>query len=358
MVAQGKKVAELEEFWAGYTKCRHAVACGSGGAALEIIMRALNVKNRDVLVPTNTFIATVNAIIFAGGNPVFLDADPKTMCVNLKEIEDKVTKKTVGVVVVHIGGIIAPQIEEISQWCKKRDLWLVEDGAHAQGSEFNGKKAGNFGIAAAYSFFATKVITSGEGGMVVCNDDNLAQLCRSLRDYGKKSQWESVHAHLSGNCRMSEITAIVGLSQSKRLNEFIKSRAAVAKRYTEGLHDVLELILPQGASSWYKYIALLPEDVEKEKFKARLQEKRVSLSGGVYDLPIHLQPVFENRNLSGSLPISEDICRRHICLPIFYGMSQLQIDYTIECVRDLINNDSVRQGIRRKDYVYCYSRSG
>lgn len=338
MVAVGKKVIEFEEFWAKYTGCQHAVAMSNGGAALSALMAGLNIAGRDVLVPTNTFIATANAVLFAGGNPVFLDTARRTLCVSLEEIKRRCTGNMAGVVVVHIGGIITPEIGEIADWCSKRGIWLVEDAAHAHGSELNGKRAGQFGIAGAYSFFATKIITSAEGGMVVCNDQGLADFCRSYRDYGKKSQWESVHTRISPNARISEIAAVIGLQQSHRLDEFIEARSEVARRYTEGLSDVLDLVLPVDRSSWYKYIALLPKGIDRAQFKAQMSARGISLSGGVYDLPLHLQPVFEGMHLKSSLPVAEDVCSRHICLPIFYGMTDQQIEHVIAGVKELVTS--------------------
>ena len=332
-VAGGKHVKAFEECWAAYCRATHGVACSSGGAALELIMKALDVQGKDVLVPTNTFIATANAVTLAGGRPVFLDADPATLGVSLKEIRRKVTDRTAAVMVVHIGGIMSAEMPAIAAWCKARKIWLVEDAAHAHGSEADGLRAGAFGVAAAYSFFATKVITSGEGGMVVTNDDALAETCRRLRDYGKRSDWETVHTRISTNYRMNELESIVALSQARRLDEFIAARQAAADRYTEGLRGVLDLVLPAGRCSWYKYIVCLPEGVDRAEWKAQLKALGVSVSGGVYDLPLHLQPVFEPLGLRGTLPKAESVCARHVCLPIFYGMTAEQIDHVIASVR-------------------------
>lgn len=332
MVAASKKVKELEEFWAQYTGCKHAIACGSGGAALEVLMKAMDIHGKDVLVPTNTFIATVNAVIFAGGNPIFLDADPASMGVNLAEIQKKRTPNTVGLVPVHIGGIITSEMSAIADWCKEQHIWLIEDAAHAHGSELAGVRAGNFGLAAAYSFFATKVMTSGEGGMIVCNDDGFADVCRRYIDYGKRSQWETVHVHLSSNYRMSDINAVIGLEQSLRLDEFIASRSDVADRYTAGLKGVVDLVLPSDRCSWYKYIIAMPEGLDREQFRADMKERKISLAGGVYDIPVHLQPVFQDWKLAGTLPMAEDICARHASLPIWYGMKDEQVNHVISSV--------------------------
>lgn len=336
MVAQDKKVRELEEFWSAYTGCRHGIACASGGAALEILVRALGVEGKDVLVPTNTFVATVNAVILAGGRPVFLDVDPRTLSVSLEEIQRKCTDRTAGVIVVHIGGIITPEIQRIADWCKQRGIWMVEDAAHAHGSEFDGKRAGRFGVAAAYSFFATKVMTSGEGGMIVCDDDALRDACHQLRDYGKRTQWETYHVRIATNHRMSDLTAVIGLNQSRRLDEFIEHRERIAKRYTDGLKGRVELILPPGRSSWYKYITLMPEGCDRDAVRAAMKERGISIPGGVYDVPVHLQPAFEPLGLAGALPLAEAICPRHLCLPIFYGMTIEQADHVIESLLEVL----------------------
>lgn len=335
-VAAGKKVQEFEEFWASYTGCVHAVATSSGGSALELLMRALEVGGREVLVPTNTFIATANAVIAAAGTPVLVDADDRTMGISLAEIKRRCTPKTVGVIVVHIGGIITPEIDAIADWCRAHNLWLVEDAAHAHGSEFKGRRAGTFGVAAAYSFFATKVITSGEGGMIVCRDDKLADACQRYRDYGKKSQWESVHTVISGNHRMSDLTAVVGLEHARRLDGFIEDREQVAQQYDEHLGDILKLVSPAGRSSWYKYLAYLPKHVHRTCFKDALKKMGVSLSGGVYDLPLHQQPVFADRFDRDEYPIAADVCARHICLPIYSEMSVEQVQHVTSSIRSLL----------------------
>lgn len=336
MLAADKKVRAFEEFWADYSGTKHAIACSSGGAALEIMLKAMNIDGKDVLVPTNTFIATVTAIIFAGGNPVFLDMDPSSMGVSLAEIQKKRTPNTVGVVPVHIGGIISKEMTAIDQWCRQEGLWLVEDAAHAHGSELDGRRAGDFGIGAAYSFFATKVITSAEGGMISTNDDGLAQLAQSLRDYGRRTPSETVHTHLSSHYRMNDITAVIGLDQARRLDEFIAHREYVAQQYTKAFEEMYELVLPPDRSSWYKFILIAPKGVNQEEVRKELKNRGVSLAGGVYDLPIHMQPVFLEKGNMPHLPVSEDYCPRHLCPPIFYGMSDKQINHVTSNVIDVI----------------------
>ena len=335
ILAQGKNVREFEEKFAKYVGVKHAVAVSSGGAAIEIAMRILNVKGKEVIVPTNTFLATASSVVLAGGKVKLVDIDPDTFCISLESLRRAVTKQTVGVIIVHVGGIITHKIEEIKKWCDDNNLWLFEDCAHAHGSRFNGKMAGTFGIAGAYSFFATKVMTSGEGGMIVTNDNNFAKKARILRDYGKTEPWISYYTELGANWRMSDITAAIGVVQFKRLNDFIAWREKIANIYTKSLKSDsrLKLVLPKGKCSWYKYIVLLPKDIDRDEIKKRMKEKDVSLSGGVYDIPLHRQPIFSSLKERYQFPVADDVCKRHICLPIYYGMKEEEAMYVIETLQ-------------------------
>jgi len=233
MLAQGKYVNEFEEKWALYTGAKHAVAVNSGSSAIEIPMRILGVEGKEVLVPNNTFAATAMGVVLAGGRARFVDADPASFSVRLDDLKARRTRDTVGVIVVHIGGIVTSQIEEIRRWCDTEGLWLFEDCAHAQGSEWEGKRAGTFGVAGSFSFFATKVMTTAEGGMIVTNDDHIAEMARLFRNHGKPQPWVSYHTHFGSNWRMSELNAILGLAQLNRLDEFIDWREKIARLYTQ-----------------------------------------------------------------------------------------------------------------------------
>jgi dTDP-4-amino-4,6-dideoxygalactose transaminase len=342
-VVMGKNVAELEREFAAYCGVKHAVAVSSGSSALEIVLRAMDCKGKDVLVPTNTFFATASAVLFAGGKPVLVDINPAAFTLDLKTIRRRRTKKTAAVMIVHIGGMISPEVEAIRSWCDSQGLWLIEDAAHAHGSEHAGKKAGRFGQAGCYSFFSTKVMTSGEGGMVVTDDEKFAETARLLRNHGKPQPWTSYHTQLGSNWRMTEFSAAVGLTQLRNLDKYIAWREKIAGFYTKALAGVPELIpvLPQGRSSWYKYIVLLDRKIDRAKLKAWLKEKGVGLAGEVYEIPLHRQPVFAGARL-GPFPAADDVCRRHICLPLYYGMTKPEAAYVVE---------NLIKGIRRKEVM-------
>lgn len=336
-VAQGENVREFESLFAQYVRCNHTIAVSSGGSAIEAVMWAREVKGREVLVPTNTFLATAAGVMMAGGQVKLVDIESATLAPGLDILQKALGPQTAGVILVHLGGIITPEIEAIRGWCHDKGLWLVEDCAHAHGSEWAGKRAGTFGIAGAYSFFSTKVITCGEGGMVVTNDEVLAKRIALLRNYGKPEPWVTYSTELGTNWRLNELAAAVGVVQLKRLDEFIAWREGIADYYTRRLGAVAGVtpVLPHGRCSWYKYIALLPKKVDRSKFKAAAKERGVSLSGGVYDLPLHRQPVFEGA-VDGHFPNADDFCARHICLPLYYGMADQEAEYVIETVKSLL----------------------
>jgi len=334
MLAQGKYVQEFEQRWADYVGTKHAVAVSSGSSAIEIPMRALGIEGKEVLVPDNTFAATAVGVLLAGGLVRFVDTDPATFSVRLEDLKARRTPDTAGVIVVHIGGIVTPEIEAVRRWCDDEGLWLFEDCAHAHGSEWNGKRAGTFGLAGGYSFFATKVMTTAEGGMIVTDDDHLAEQARLLRNHGKPQPWVSYHTLLGANWRMSELNAALGLTQLKRLDEFITWRAKIAALYTEWLPEVpeLTLVLPPARSSWYKYIVRLPQGVDRAAFKQRMKEQGVSLSGEVYEIPLHRQPIFQGM-ADGEFPEADDVCSRHICLPLYYGMTNDEARFVVDTLK-------------------------
>ncbi len=330
----GKYGAQFEHEFARYCGVEHGVAVGSGTAALEIILRVLDVAGRDVLVPANTFFATAAAVVHAGGRPVLMDTDPESFGTAPEELERRLTPRTAGAIVVHIGGIVSRRMPELVALAARAGIWLVEDAAHAHGSSFAGTMAGAFGIASAFSFYPTKVMTSGEGGMIVTRDERIAGEARRYRDQGKESFERNAHTRLGYNWRLSEPHAIIGLRHFQRLPAMIAARqriAAIYDREFERTRAVRPVAVPRdGASNYYKYIAVLPDGADRTTIKKRLREEHaVGLSGEVYEQPLHRQPVFE-RHAEYPLPTSEQVCARHVCLPVFASMTDEQAHRVVE----------------------------
>ncbi|HUI47216.1 MAG TPA: DegT/DnrJ/EryC1/StrS aminotransferase family protein [Acidimicrobiia bacterium] len=325
--------AELEEAFAKRHSTRHAVAVSSGTSALEIILRSLDVQGRDVIVPANTFFATAAAVVHAGARVVFVDCNPETMAFDLADVEATIGARTAAVIAVHIGGLISPDVPALERLCRARGVPLVEDAAHAHGSALAGRSAGTFGIAGAFSFYPTKVVAGGEGGMIVTDEEAIVEAARTFRDQGKGSFTSNFHTRLGANWRMSEPHAAIVQSQLARLDEFIAARQAIAKRYDAAIEDLglQSLRIPADAHcNYYKYVAFLPDGVGRPALKQTLRERfDIGLSGEVYDTPLHRQPVFE-AFADRPLPGAEHIGARHICLPLYPSLGESDADYVLE----------------------------
>jgi len=338
----GKYTKEFEEKFAQYVGTRYAVAVNSGTSAIEIILRALDIGGSSVVVPTNTFIASAAAVVHAGGKVIFADS-ADNLCLDTESLKRNISGDTKAAMIVHIGGLVPPQITEIEQICKERDIFLIEDAAHAHGSTLNGKQAGSFGVAAAFSFYPTKVMTSAEGGMITTDDEKIYERALIFRDQGKAGFLGNIHTEMGYNWRMSEIHAAIGLSQFARLEEFIADRRRAASIYDKELRGIDNLSLiqipPEAKSNYYKYVALLKDGTDRAALKKEMREKyNVGLSGEVYELPCHLQPVIKDKYgfKGGEFPVAEELCRRQICLPVFAGIKEDEAKYVVDSLRRVI----------------------
>lgn len=330
----GKYGEQFEREFARYHGLPWAVATNSGTGALEIILHVVGVAGKEVIVPTNTFAATAFAVIRAGARPVFADILPD-LTLDPADVAQRITNRTGAVITVHIGGLLSPATAELVSECAQRNIPLVEDAAHAHGSTLGGKAAGTFGVAAAFSFFSTKVMTTGEGGMILTSDERIYREAQVLRDQAKVLGG-NYHETIGYNWRMPEVQAIMGLAQLRRLGEFVERRRQIAAIYDRALADVPGLDLlpvpPLCGPNYYKYVAFL-RDVAPDELMVRLkQDHQVSLGGFVYELPLHAQPAFRSF-YGGPLPRADDLCRRHICPPIYPDLADEQAEFVAEAIR-------------------------
>jgi perosamine synthetase len=331
--------AQLEQEFAAHHRARHAVAVASGTSALEIVLRAVGVADGEVIVPANTFHATAAAVLAAGATPRFADCDPATLALDPEAAAALLGPRTAAVVVVHIGGLVAPGVRHLRALCDAAGIPLVEDAAHAHGASLDGRFAGTFGVAGTFSFYPTKVVAGGEGGMIVTDDAHLADEARVYRDQGKASFLTNLHTRLGSNWRMSEPHAAIILTQLRRLEQSIAHRTEVAADYDAALPELglKPIAIPDGAvSNYYKYVAYLPEGIDRAVLKKRLREEHdVALSGEVYEVPLHLQPVFAPW-ADGPLPAAEELCARHVCLPVSAVMTPAQRARVIASLRAVL----------------------
>lgn len=341
----GPQTRALEAEFATRHAVPHAVAVSSGTSALEITLRALEVAGRDVIVPANTFYATAGAVVHAGGTPRFADVAESTLALSVETIEAALTANTAGVVIVHIGGLISPDVIAIREFCDRRGLFLLEDAAHAHGCSLDGRSAGSFGVAGTFSFYPTKVITAGEGGMIVTADERIRDEALVYRDQGKAGFLGGEHIRLGHAWRMSEVHAAIAGVHLRRLDEFIARRNVTARYYDHALAEmpgVTPLLLPPGVvSNYYKYIAILDRDLDRAELKAQMRKLGVSLSGEVYATPLHREPIFAGV-AAGSLPVAEDLCARHFCLPLHSDMTEAEADKVVTTLRDAVESQFAR----------------
>ncbi len=343
MLTLGEYTRRLEAEFSKVCKTKYAIAVNSGTSALEIALRAIGLRQGDeVLVPTNTFSASAASVIFAGGKPVLTDINADTLCMDAANAKKKLTDKTRAIMVVHIGGLVCPDMKALRELCQDHHLILIEDAAHAQGSKISKQMAGAIGDAGCFSFYPTKVITAGEGGMITTNDENIARKALILRDQGKENFSSNVIVELGYNWRMSEINAAIGLTQVKRLAAFIVQRNKVARYYDLRLSKIKQLkpvkTPPKFLNNYYKYTALLSQEISRDNFKQKLREKGVRPGGEVYWPPLHMEPVYQRllRVKEGDFPVAEDICRRMICLPMYSQMTLAEAKYVIDKVNEVL----------------------
>jgi perosamine synthetase len=338
----GPMVIQFEKKFAEFAGVKHAIAVNTGTAALHSAIIAAGVKQGDeVLLPSFTFVATAEAVVMAGGKPVFIDIDPETYHISPDEIEKAVTKKTKAVLPVDLYGLSVdtPPIRKIAV---KHDLSVVEDAAQAHGATFAGKPAGFFADAASWSLYASKNITTGEGGVVTTDNDEMAETLRLIRTHGEKAKYTSLM--LGYNYRMSEIQAAIGLVQLQKLPTFVAKRRKNAKRLTKLLASSDRLQLPRETQerqhSWYLYTVRLQNATENERNKIVEELKKKGIGAeAYYSNPVHLMPYYRESFGRRKLPETEKAAQQVFSLPIHPGVTEKQVNYIGETVMNLLKRD-------------------
>lgn len=343
-LSMGPNVQAFEREFAAMSGVRHAVAMNSCTAALEAALLALGLAAGDeVIIPAETFIATGMAVHLVGGIPIFSEITESTFCLDLEDVKRRVSAKTKGIILVHMGGLIAPNIEEFRRYCDGHGLFLIEDAAHAVGAIRGGRAAGSFGHAGCFSFYPTKVITCGEGGMLTTNDDNLAFYARSLQHRGRDMQASAEQYERPGrNVRMTEMAALLGRVQLSHLDEFLAQRRRLAAIYQSELRGDarVSLILPDeaAASSYWKIPMLLDSSIDRISVTRKMEAAGISVDWA-YHPALHLQPVLHSLydTMEGQLPRTEALLARHICLPAHPRMSEEDALYVTHSLKTALN---------------------
>jgi perosamine synthetase len=311
----GDNVKKFEKKISEKFKSNYAIAVNSGGTALEICLEAFDVKGKEVLVPTQTFIATANAIVRAGGKPVFCDIDLNTGCISLDEIKKKINRKTAGVIFVYMFGIIPKYIIELKNLCKSKKIFLLEDAAHAHGGVFDKYTVGSIGDAACFSFYATKILTCGEGGVITTNNNNFRKKCLLIMNHGKDLD-SQLFIYSGNNFRLTEIQAVIALNQLKNLKKILLHRNKIANIYKKYLNDEQffnQIILEKKAkNTFWRYPICLTKNISRKALQSICEKKYKFRITWMYEPLCHQQPVFKKKI---KLPNAEIYIKRLINLP-------------------------------------------
>lgn len=354
-ISKGPKTIEFEKKFAEYVGAKHAIAMNSCTAALHVALIARGIGKGDEVITTPfTFTSSANTIIHAGAKPVFVDIDPESYNIDVNKIEEKITEKTRAIVPVHYSGQSC-DMDRIMDIAKKHNLFVLEDAAHAVYTKYKGKTIGNIGDATAFSFYATKNLSTAEGGMLTTNDDELAEKARIYSLHGmSKSAWnrydkggswyyEVIYPGFKYN--MTDIQASMGLHQLEKLEDMQKKREEYANMYNEAFKDMDEIIEPKsvwkdGTHAWHLYVIQINDElltIDRNKFIEELSEYNIGTS--VHFIPVHLHPYYRSTYgyNEGDFPVAEKTYSRIISLPLYPKMAKEDVEDVIYAVKEIVS---------------------
>ncbi len=344
----GPKLEEFERACATLAGRQHAVGVSSGTAGLHCTMIAAGVDSGDEVITTPfSFVASANCALYVGAKPVFVDIDPQTLNIDLDKIAAAITPKTRAIVGVevfgHPGGMA-----ELEQLAQKHELVLIEDACEGLGGKLGQRPIGSFGRASVFAFYPNKQITTGEGGMILTDDDKFAELCRALRNQGREGMSWLAHQRLGYNYRLSEINATIGVAQLRRLDEILENRRRVAHHYIERLMTNKFLILPtvmeDTLMSWFVFVVRLNDlftPADRDEIISALRSEGIGANN--YFPPIHLQPYMVEKfgYREGDFPVCEYVASRTVALPFFSRMTARQINRVCDVLERLLEKQIV-----------------
>jgi len=333
----GKYINLFEQSFSRKVGCDSGIACVSGTAALHLIMAALGLGPGDeVIIPTHTMIATAYAVSYTGARPVLVDSERRTWNMDLGQVEAKVTPRTKAICVVHTYGHPV-DMDLVWEIARRHNLFVVEDAAEAHGALYKGRPCGSLGDAAAFSFYANKIITTGEGGMITSNNPELAETVRTLRDHAFSKERHFWHKYIGYSFRLTNMQAAVGLAQTEQMDKFVTWRRDNAALYTSLLQDVPGLTTPveePWAQSVYWMYGVLVEDefgINRDELRRRLAAQGIETR--TFFIPMHLQPIYYADYRGERYPVAEDLCRRGLYLPSASALTRREIERVVQAVK-------------------------
>lgn len=339
ILARGPRVAEFEDEFAKYIGRKHAIATSSGTSALHISNLVMGIsEGSEVIIPPLTFFATASTVLFCGGRPAFADIDPETYTLDPSSVERRVTNATRAIIPVDLYGQTA-DYDPIQRIADENNLKIIEDACQAHGATYDGRRAGAYGDVSCFSFYATKNMTTGEGGMILTDNDQIAERSRLLREHGEETHYN--HVMLGYNYRMMEISAALGLVQLQKLDEIVRKRQENARMLTDELENVRGIdapIIGKGRGhSFYQYIVKVGEDfpMSRKDLIEHLKKKGIG-SRPTYPVPLYMQPVLKNLGVSGQCPVAESLLPQLLELPIHPHLKSEEIQLIAKSIRECL----------------------
>jgi len=332
----GPFVRDFETEFARAVGCQFGIACANGTAALHLALATLGLRPGDeVIIPTFTMIATANAVTYTGATPVLVDAEPRTWNMDVSAVKARITARTRAIVAVHTYGHPA-DMDPIAALAREHGLAVIEDAAEAHGALYRGRAAGSLGLAASFSFYANKIVTTGEGGMVTTNDETVARVARRLRDHAFSDERHFWHTYLGFNYRMTNMQAAIGLAQTERLGELLKLRRVNARHYEARLREIRGLTLPieeaHVQNVFWMYGVLVEESFGCSRDELRRRLAREGIETRTFFIPIHLQPIYYRQHRGAAYPVAEALCRKGMYLPSGATLTESQVDFVADAI--------------------------
>jgi dTDP-4-amino-4,6-dideoxygalactose transaminase len=333
-LAQGEEVKKFEKNFSSYIGTKFGIATSNGTTALHAALIALEIKEGDEVITTPfSFFSSSSCILMQKAKPIFVDIDPKTYNIDPEKIKEKISKRTKAIIPVHLYGQPC-EIEKVMEIAKEYSLWVIEDACQAHGAEFNGKKVGSFSDISCFSFYPTKNMTTGEGGMITTDDENLAEKLRMIINHGQKERY--LHEMLGYNYRMTNLQAAIGLVQLKRLDKFNEKRIGNASFYNENLDNgiIEKPFVSKKVKHVFNQYTLRIKDGKRDKFAEYLKKKGIGY-GIYYPIPIHKQPLFKEKYGDlHHLPEAELSAKEVISIPVHPRLSEEDLEYITKVVNN------------------------
>ena len=342
--SEGPFVKRFEDSFAKKVNRKYGIAVANGTAALDIAVEALGIGEGDeVILPTFTIISCIHQIIRSGATPVLVDSDPNTWNMDISQIEEKITIKTKAIMVVHIYGLPV-DIDPILELAIKYNLKIIEDAAEMIGQSYKGNPCGSFGDLSTFSFYPNKHITTGEGGMVLTDDEELAEKCRSMRNLCFQRKQRFVHDKLGWNYRMTNLQAALGLAQLEQLESFVDKKRTIGKTYTKLLKGIKEIQLPlektdYAENIYWVYGIVLKDDIPFDAKEAMQKLGKQGIGTRPFFWPMHEQPVFKRMGLfEGEFyPVAENLARRGFYIPSGLAINSSQQKKVTDAIKEYLN---------------------